>query len=81
MLALWREYFHNEAAAFHVESIRWPQDPACPHCGYRAVSTSWKAWSRCLQRRTEGTERHGIMGKWLTYNQSVSKQSYRGHSR
>lgn len=26
--------FHDEAAAFaHVEGIRWPDGPVCPHCG------------------------------------------------
>jgi transposase-like protein len=28
------KYFHdNEAAREHLESIRWPNGPVCPHCG------------------------------------------------
>jgi len=34
MSVLSRPYFHDEQEAFRfVESIIWPQGPACPHCG------------------------------------------------
>ena len=34
MSVLSKPYFHDEAAAFaHLESVLWPEGPACPHCG------------------------------------------------
>jgi transposase-like protein len=34
MSVLSKAYFHDEAAAFaHLESVLWPEGPACPHCG------------------------------------------------
>ena len=25
--------FHGDAARAHLESLRWPSGPVCPHCG------------------------------------------------
>lgn len=34
MTALTAPYFHDEAKARqHLEAIRWPEGPVCPHCG------------------------------------------------
>ncbi len=31
--------FHNEdAARAHLESVRWPEGPVCPHCGSKRVT-------------------------------------------
>jgi transposase-like protein len=59
---LQEDYFHDEVAAFgKLESILWPEGPACPHCG--SVGTFYAlegVRSKPSNKNPEGIVRHGL---------------------
>jgi transposase-like protein len=44
-MALPKIYTHRTAARKHLEAIRWPNGPICPHCSAENVATELKGKS------------------------------------
>jgi len=54
--------FTDEAAAReHLEAIRWPDGPVCPHCGSFAATRLPAVRGKPSKRNPEGKLRHGII--------------------
>jgi len=96
MSALNAPYFHDDdKARLHLESIRWPNGPVCPHCGSMTAPYALKGKAhrpgllKCVDCReqfsvTVGTvfERSKIpLSKWLTvaYLMTSSKKGISSH--
>ena len=62
MSMLTRPYMQDEAAAFaHVEAMRWPNGPVCPHCGCMGRIYELKGVrTKASKKNPEGIERHGL---------------------
>ena len=73
-------YHDSDKARRHLEAIRWPDDPYCPHCGqFETVialppkGSMGKGWYHCRECRKKFTVRVGTifershipLHKWL----------------
>lgn len=86
--------FHDESAAQeHIETVRWPNGPTCPHCGvfnvHRMAGKTQAGMFQCRDCREKFTVRTGSvmershipLHKWLlaTHLMSASKKGMSAH--
>lgn len=88
------EWHDEDAARAHLERIRWPNGPVCPHCGGTEKNTAYgpsmgPGWYQCGDCREKFTVRVGTvyershipLHKWVqaTYLMNASKKGISAH--